>query len=96
MTPTSELSDEDDVNLSSLGERQDFFAHGPIVFGARRCFLPDTGNLVTSLLGEGPQIPFLTSTGLVDGRYPAIKRYGLSQLNPRRRTPRKTVFSRGM
>jgi hypothetical protein len=38
--------------------------------------------LIARLLGEGAEISFLASAGLVGCRYPAIKRGRLSQLNP--------------
>jgi hypothetical protein len=59
-----------------------FLALGPIVLGAGGGFLPDADDLVAGLLGEGLQVPLLAGTGLVGGRYPAVERGGLSQLNP--------------
>lgn len=80
--PAGEFRHEDDIDLASLGQGQDFLALGPIVFGAGGSFLPDADDLVASILGKGPKVPLLPGAGLIDGRYPAIECGGLSQLNP--------------
>jgi hypothetical protein len=41
-------------------------------------FFPDSDDFVAGLFSEGAQIAFLSGTGLVSGRYPAIQRSRLS------------------
>ena len=93
--PAGQFSDEDDIDLAGLGEREDLLALGPVILGTGAGFLPNTDDFVAGLLGEGLEVALLTGTRLIGGRYPAIECGGLSQLNPRRQTPRKRVFSRG-
>src|ERR1700691_592879 len=92
-TPAGELGHEDHIDLASLGEAEDLLTLFTVIFGAGRSLLPDTGNLVARLLGEGLEVALLTRARLIGGRYPAIKRGGLSQLNPRVKDPNKWHFS---
>ena len=58
-TPASEFGDEDDVDFTGLGQRQDCFAFGALVLGPRGSFLPDADNFAARLPGEDAQVPLL-------------------------------------
>lgn len=88
-TPAGELGDENDIDLAGLGERQDLLAFDAVVLRAGAGFLPDSDDFVAGFLGEGLEVSLLAGTGLIGSGYPAMERGGLSQLNPRRQTPRK-------
>ena len=80
--PPGELGHEDHIDLAGLGESQDFFSLGAVVLGAGGGFLPNGGDLVARLLGDGAQFPLLAGASLIGGRYPTVRRGGFSQLNP--------------
>jgi hypothetical protein len=80
--PAGEFCDQNGVDIAGLSQGKDLLSLGALILHPIGSFLPYPDDSIPGFPGEGAEIPFLASAGLVVGGYPAVDRGRLSQLNP--------------